>query len=113
MDENEERLTTELWVSLHLHAGSAQGIPMVVARRGDRARGSVLLKLNRLDHGCTVLTQVRRNGRLCWGRGTGPEPVSERDADLYIERQVRYDPDVWVIEIEDRQGRHVFEGAVV
>lgn len=109
----DDRLTTDLWVGAHLRLGSSLGIPMVVARRGDRARGAVLLKINQLDRGCSVLAQVRRDERLCWTRGTGPEPVSEPEADRYIERQIRYDPDLWVVEIEDRAGRHLFEGPIV
>jgi len=109
------RLPTHLWVSAHLRTANLQGIPVVVARRGDRERGTVILKLNRLEHGCTVLVQVRQDGGddLVWSRATGPEPVAEAEADRYIERQVRFDPDVWVIEVEDRQGRSVFEGKII
>jgi len=48
-----------------------------------------------------------------WSRGTGPKPVSEAEADAYIERQVKYDPDVWVLEIEDRRGQYKIDGKVV
>ena len=44
---------------------------------------------------------------------TGPTPVSEAEADAYIERQVKYDPDVWVLEIEDRRGQYKLDGKVV
>ncbi len=86
---------------------------MMVVRKGDRSRGTVLLKLNRLDGTAQVLAQVRHLGRLAWAPGTGPDPVPEAQADGYIARQVRMDPDLWVIEIEDRQGRHWFDGPVL
>lgn len=109
----DDRLPTDLWVAANMRAADAQGIPMTVVRKGDRARGTVMLKLNRLDRTFTVLTQVRRDERLVWSRGTGPDPVTEADADSYIARQLRYDPDLWVIEVEDRHGRHWFDGPLV
>jgi hypothetical protein len=110
---DDARLTTDLWVSAHLRLGNSQGVPMMVVHKGDRTSGTVLLKINRLDGYCRVLTQVRHLGRLAWAVGTGAGHVSEADADQYVARQLRMDPDLWVIEIEDRQDRHWFEGAVL
>lgn len=97
----------------HIRAGDAQGISMMVLRKGDPDRGTVILKLNRLDGGFSVLVQVRDEERLIWSRGTGADPVDEATADAYVAKQTRYDPDVWVIEVEDRQGRHWFEGTIL
>ena len=83
---------------------------MVLVRRGDRTQGTVMLKLNHIGVGWSVLTQVRRDERLGWLSGTGPTPVTESEADGYIERQLRYDPDLWVIEVEDRNGDPWFDG---
>jgi hypothetical protein len=113
MSEDDEPLPTELWVSAHLRRGNAEGVPMMVVHKGDRTRGTVLLKINCLDGRCWVLTQVRHRGRLAWSRGTGAAAVPEAEADRYIERQLRNDSDLWVIEIEDRHGRTWFDGEVL
>ena len=108
----DDRLPTHLWVMAHIRAADAEGVTMMVLRKGDPSRGTVILKLNRLDRTFSVLVQVRDEERLRWSRGTGAEPVDEATADAYIARQTRYDPDVWVIAVEDRKGRHWFEGEV-
>jgi len=110
----DDRLPTHLWVSAHIRTADSQSVAMTVVRKGDPSRGTVILKINRLDRTFSVLVQTREadGERLFWARGTGADPVPEADADAYIARQLRYDPDVWVIEVEDRQGRHWFDGPV-
>lgn len=107
-------LTTGLWVSAQVRLCDRAFIPATVVRRGDPDAGTVLLKLNRFEEGVTVYTQASGMGdEPTWSRGTGPKPVSEAEADAYIERQVKYDPDVWVLEIEDRKGQYKIDGKVV
>ncbi|MBV8392702.1 MAG: DUF1491 family protein [Alphaproteobacteria bacterium] len=107
-------LTTGLWVMAQVRLCDRAFIPAAVVRRGDPDAGTVLLKLNRFAEGVTVYTQASSTGdEPTWSRGTGPKPVSEAEADAYIERQVKYDPDVWVLEIEDRKGQYKIDGKVV
>ncbi len=97
-----------------MRLGTTQNIPVTVARRGDEDAGVILLKLNRGDLGFEVLAQIRSaGGELAWQRATGPAPVPETDADAYIARAVNRDPDLWVVEIEDRDARPLFPGAIV
>lgn len=111
-DDLPPRLKTSIWVDAHIRRCWISDIPAVLVRRGHDA-GVVLIKTNAFENGCVVLTPaVRASGRV-WIRGTGPDPVSEAEADSYIARQVRIDPDLWVIEIEDREGRHLLDEPVL
>jgi hypothetical protein len=110
----DDRLPTELWLKAHIRRCIVDGIPVYVGRRGAEHSGTVLLKLNQLDLGCRVLSQVRDiDGSLAWMGALGGGLVPEGEADAYIARVVARDPDVWVVEIEDRAGRHPFEGKVL
>jgi hypothetical protein len=108
------RLPTEMWVKAHLRRLSIDGIGAVVVRRGEAMGGSVLLKLNQRDLGCRVLTQARApDGALGWLAAFEGKAVGETEADAYIARATGRDPDLWVVEIDDRAGRHPFEGRVL
>lgn len=104
------RLTAEIWVKAHIRRCAVADIPAFVARHGDDTAGSVLVKVNRLEAGCTVFTPANRgDGERIWLRATGADPVPEAEAEAYIARQLRTDPDIWVLEIEDRAGRHLLD----
>lgn len=91
----------------YLRACERQGAAVAVVRRGDADAGAVLLKVNRLDGTAEVLSRATRgDGTRVWLRTMGKAAVPEADADAYLARAVSKDPDVWIVEIEDRQGRH-------
>jgi len=51
--------------------------------------------------GFVVLSQIRTDdAALAWMRGTGAAPVDQAAADAYVARQVRFDPDIWVLEFD-------------
>jgi hypothetical protein len=94
------RVKAGLWVQVALRLGNAAGRYGAVLRRGDADAGGVLVVLRGRD-GLSVLSQARAaNGELCWLRATGPAPVDQAAADAYVARQVRTDPDLWVLEFE-------------
>ncbi|CAA7622507.1 conserved hypothetical protein [Candidatus Terasakiella magnetica] len=105
----EPRLKAKLWVHSVIRRCDLMGVPAMVAHKGDADAGAVLVKLNRGAAGCEVFTQVRDgNGEAAWLRATGSDPVAEAKADAYIARQRDIDWDLWVLEIEDREGRVPF-----
>ena len=108
---DDDRLPTELWIRAHLRRLTVDAISAYVVRKGSPTGGTLLLKLNQLDLGCRILTQARDlEGRLGWLAAKGGAFMPEAEADAYVARAVSRDPDLWVVEIEDRQGRHPFEG---
>lgn len=111
---SEARLKTEFWVQACVRRANIDGIAVTVMYKGDPTRGSVIVKLNRFEGGCTVLAETRdKEGARAWIRGTGLEPVEEAVADAYIARNRKYDPDLWVVEVEDRQGRLPFDDKIL
>ena len=108
------RLSTELWVSAHLRRCNDQGLFAAVLRKGDAWGGALIVKLNLLDGTFKLLNQTRDpDGNVAWLGVQQGALMSEIDASAYIERQVKRDPDLWVVEIEDKQGRNPFEGKIV
>jgi len=107
--EPDPRLKAQVWVQATLRHCAVLGIFATVVRHGDDDAGVVLVKLNRGSAGCEVFTPVRDgDGRAAWLRATGAAPVEEAVADAYLARQRGFDPDLWVIEVEDREGRLPF-----
>ena len=102
----EPRLKTEIWAAALIRRWNQNtAVVATLVRRGDGDAGTVLLKISRLDGTATVLSQtVNAEGNRAWLRGTGASPVADADAEAYIQRQRKRDPDLWVIEIEDRRG---------
>ena len=110
---SETRLATDLYVSAHIRAAASNGVPMMVTRRGDPSSGSLILKINLLNGTARVLIEARYDGNRVWTPATHTDPMPDRDAEDYLARQAEIDPDAWLIEIEDKQGRVWFPGKVV
>ena len=102
------RLTAQFWVQAYLARLRTLDIPGFVTSHGDDTAGAVLVKLNTLD-GQAALFERRfdlMEDRTIWAKiAQGPE----RDIDAQIARQRETDRDLWVVEVEDRAGRHLLD----
>ena len=108
------RLKAEIWIKAYLRSCNVANAPAMVVRHGDDDAGAIFIKINRLDG------TARLFGPAPAGFDTGqferqwvahldaPE-TSEADVDAYLDRQLDFDRDIWVIEVEDRQGRHFLD----
>ncbi|MCP1170107.1 DUF1491 family protein [Limimaricola litoreus] len=104
----EPRLAAGIWVSAYLARLRLHDIPVFVTAKGDETAGAVLVKSNTLD-GQARLHQ--RSLDLMSGARTWIVLAEgdEAEVDASIEKQRRFDPDLWVIEVEDRAGRTLLE----
>jgi hypothetical protein len=99
-------LSTDIWVSALIRRVEKGGGFAVVARKGDARAGAVLVKVLNPRSGALRLyaEALRGDGERFWMQpSTGR---TEPDLDAYIARAARIDPDLWVVEIEDVEGRH-------
>ena len=102
------RLTARFWVDAYLARLRLADIPAFVVVHGDDTGGAVLIKLSTLD-GQAVLYQRGfdvLSGERAW---VVLSQGSEGQVDEALTRQQGFDPDLWVIEVEDRQGRHLLD----
>lgn len=101
------RLAAGLWVDAYRARLSAMGIPAYIVARGDATAGAVLVKLATLDGRARAFQRITAmDGTRPWDvLAEGPEP----EVDAAVARARAFDPDLWVIEVEDRHGRHLLD----
>lgn len=109
----EPRVKAGLWVKMALRMGDLDGRPGAVLRKGDPDSGGIVVVLRGRD-GLSVLSQMRAaDGNQAWMRATGVAPVDQDAADAYVARQVKFDPDLWVLEFEAPDLTPPFEAKLV
>lgn len=111
------RLKSAIWVAAYIRRCHVEGAFAAVRRRGAEEAGAIFVKLNRLDGTAelfgpapqSVFDEARPADRLfslCLA-GQPEAKIEER-----LVREVRFDPDAWIIEIEDRAGRNFLDQVV-
>jgi hypothetical protein len=107
-------LKTEVWASALIRRATIAGSFAAVGRKGDTDAGAVLIKVATLD-GRARLYAPARNGegeRIWLDLSAGPLGDDEPDVDEYVRKRVTTDPDLWLIEVEDKLGRHFLQEPV-
>jgi len=96
-------VTTSFRVSAFLRLCTISGEAAYVLKRGDENAGAVIVKHLRPDG--TAVVYARRydiEGEIVWERATGEDPVTDKEADSYIDRRASSDADLWAVEVESR-----------
>jgi hypothetical protein len=107
------RLKAGLFVRALIRRAEVAGASAYVVRKGVEESGAILLKISKLDGTSVVLSQARRGeGELVWVKPLG-DAVDDDKAGAWFDKQIKFDPDLWIVEIEDREGRTFVDEPVV
>lgn len=107
------KLKAAIQIQAIIRRAEVAGAQAFLVRRGSEEAGALFLKLSRLDGTYTVLNQARRGeGELVWTKPVG-EWVGNEAVAKYLDKQLRFDPDIWILEIEDREGRAFVDEPIV
>ena len=110
------RLKSGIWVAAYLRRCRSEGAEAVLRRRGAEEAGAVFIKVSRLDGTAEVFSPApqtafdeARPSDRAFAPALKSQPASDADAEAYLARQIKFDPDCWVVEVEDRTGRHFLD----
>lgn len=98
------RLASGIWVAAYLRRLQIEGVAAYVIARGDDTAGAVLVKLALMNGQARAYMRgfdLTHDAHVWQVLTEGAEP----DVDAAITRQRGFDPDLWVIEVEDPRGR--------
>ena len=109
------RLKSAIWVAAYLRRCQTAGVFGAVRRRGAEEAGAVFVKVALLDGNAmlyvpapqTVYDDSRPVER--YFMPMSKEPLPEPSVDERLQKEVRFDPDAWIVETEDRAGRHFLD----
>ncbi len=105
------RLQSHVWVAAYLRLVDTNGAAALLFRRGEASAGAIYVKVSRLDGTADLyspalsLTETGSHDRS-WQLEFGSSPRTETEVDGFLKAQVGYDADIWIIEVEDAEGRH-------
>ncbi|HWW50059.1 MAG TPA: DUF1491 family protein [Xanthobacteraceae bacterium] len=109
------RLKSSIWVAAYLRRCQSEGLFGAVRRRGAEEAGAVFVKVALLDGSAMLYSpapqSVYEDSRPV-DRIFAPfsrEPVAEATIEEKLRKEIGYDPDIWIVEIEDRAGRHFLD----
>jgi hypothetical protein len=113
------RLKSGFWVAAYVRRCEGAGAYGVVRRRGADEAGAIFIKVNRLDgtadlYGPAPQTAFgdARPADRAFVACLKVSPAPEAEVEQRLSREINFDPDVWIVEIEDRQGRHFIDQLV-
>lgn len=110
------RVRSDFWVAAWLRRCNSQGASAVLRRRGAAEAGAILVMLDRLDGTRELFGPAPQSempsgdhaGRLFVPLHRQPR-IDPGEAERLLARQLAFDPDIWIIEVEDREGRSFLE----
>jgi hypothetical protein len=106
------RLRADIWVAAYIRRCEIEGAFAVLRRRGAAEAGAIFVKLDRLDGRAALfapapqseLAEAERGVERLWRRAHKEEWAEPAEVERRLAREIGFDPDLWIIEVEDRNG---------
>jgi hypothetical protein len=104
------RLKSGIWVAAYLRRCRTEGVDALLRRRGAEEAGAVFIGTAEVYAPApqTAFDEARPSDRA-FAPALKIQPVPEADAEAYLARQIKFDPDCWIVEVEDRAGRNFLD----
>jgi hypothetical protein len=105
------RLRADIWVAAYIRRCEVEGAVAVLRRRGAAEAGAIFVKLDRLDGRAALYGPAPQSELADWGverlwrRVHAEEWVEPAVIEERLAREIGFDSDLWIIEVEDREGR--------
>ena len=110
------RLKSALWVAAYLRRCQIEGLPAVLRRRGAEEAGAVFVRISRLDGTSDLFGPAPQSAfddapgaDRAFSASLAQQPAPDAQIEAYLARELKFDPDIWILEVEDRTGRNLLD----
>jgi len=110
------RLKSALWVAAYLRRCQVEGIPAVVRRRGAEEAGAIFVRIDRLDGTSDLYGPAPQSAfdatssaERAFSASLPEQPAPDASIEIYLAREIKFDPDIWILEVEERNGRNFLD----
>jgi hypothetical protein len=113
------RLKSAIWVAAYIRRCFVEGASAVLRRRGAEEAGAIFITVDHLDGTASLFgpaPQTTFDEAQPMERAFAPslkaQPAPTAEVEARLVRELRFDPDLWIVEVEDRAGRHFLDHVV-
>ena len=110
------RLKSALWVAAYLRRCQVEGVAAVVRRRGAEEAGAIFVRIDRLDGTSDLFGPAPQSAfdsapgaARAFSVSLVEQPAPDASIESYLARELKFDPDIWIVEVEDRMGRNFLD----
>jgi hypothetical protein len=106
------RVRADIWVAAYLRRCAVEGAAAVLRRRGAAEAGAIFIIVDRLDGRAALYapapqSELATHGvERLWSRAHKEEWIEPAAVEKRLAREIAFDPDIWIVEVEDREGRN-------
>ena len=106
------RLRSDFWVSAYLRRCGVEGVDAALRKRGAAEAGAIFVKVDQLDgtaslYGPAPQLFLDESGERLFMPVL--QAVTPLDVEERMTRELRFDSDLWLVEVDDRAGRHFLD----